>query len=194
MGEIVSVLKEKGLYENTIIIYSGDRNYKWEKSLIPPESRSERYTQKSTLVLISGKKNTGKKQLARTLEKRLFEDGRIVYFLGIGNILYGVDADIKGEKEKDRRDEHIRRLAEVAHIMMEAGIILIVTAVELKQADLDTIKTIVNPDKIMTVWLGDDESSDLNSDMYIEQHEHPDEAVEIIKEQLQHRNVLFRPW
>ena len=71
------------------------RNYKWEKSQIPRDIRAEHYNQKSTLVLVTGNKNVGKKAVARALEKRLFEDGRIVYFLGIGNILYGVDADIK---------------------------------------------------------------------------------------------------
>jgi bifunctional enzyme CysN/CysC len=70
------------------------RNYKWEKSHIPIDIRAEQYGHKSAMVIITGKKDTGKKSIARALEKNLFFDGRIVYFLGIGNILYGVDADI----------------------------------------------------------------------------------------------------
>ena len=53
----------------------------------------------------------------------------MVYFLGIGNVLYGVDADI--ERKPENRQEHIRRLGEVANLMLDAGIILIVTAAEL---------------------------------------------------------------
>ncbi len=173
------------------------RNYKWEKSLIPAEKRAERYTQKSCLVLVSGKKNQGKKGLARELEKTLFNDGRVVFFLGIGNVLYGIDADIKGEKGKDERSEHIRRLAEVAHIMMEAGVILVVTAVELTQSDLEIIKTVVNPDRIMTVWVGDDSASDINCDLYVDQadsEERQEESVAIIKEYLQKSGVIFNPW
>jgi bifunctional enzyme CysN/CysC len=170
------------------------RDYKWEKSLIPSERRAQRYTQKSSLVLISGKRDSGKKALARLLEKELFDDGRIVYFLGIGNILYGVDADIKGEKDRDRRSEHIRRLAEVAHIMMEAGVILIVTAVELARADLDIITTIVDPERITTVWMGDDGSSDMKADLYFDSDTQSEEPVELIKEELQRRGFIFKPW
>ena len=173
------------------------RDYKWEKSLIPAEKRAERYTQKSSLILISGRKNKGKKSIARSLEKKLFDDGRVVYFLGIGNILYGIDADIKGEKGKDERSEHIRRLAEVAHIMMEAGVILVVTAVELMQSDLEIINTIVHPDRIVTVWVGDDSASDMNCDIYLDSmdtDERLDESADIIKEYLQKTGVVFSPW
>ena len=72
------------------------RNFKWEKSFINPSDRAGRYNQKPHLILITGGKDTGKKVIARRLEEQLFNDGKYVYFLGIGNVLYGVDADIKG--------------------------------------------------------------------------------------------------
>ena len=171
------------------------RNYKWEKSGISIERRADRYNQKSALILITGKKDTGKKTIARALEKRLFEDGKIVYFLGIGNVLYGVDADIKGRDTIENEGiEHIRRLAEIAHIMMEAGIILIVTAIELRMSDLEIIKTTVNPDKIETIWIGEEGTTDLMCDLYIENTEDVDKAVGIIKENLQVKKIIFRPW
>ena len=40
---------------------------------------------------------------------------------------------------KNNRQEHLRRLAEVAHILLDAGMILIVTAIELTEEDLDLI-------------------------------------------------------
>jgi bifunctional enzyme CysN/CysC len=170
------------------------RNYKWEKSGIPAERRADRYNQKSVLVLITGKKDTGKKTIARALEKKLFDDGKIVYFLGIGNVLYGVDADIKGRSVLENENvEHIRRLAEIAHIMMEAGVILIVTAIELSQNDLEIIKTIVNPDKIETIWIGEKSATDLAFDLSIEHFENTDEVVGIIKENLQDKRIIFRP-
>jgi bifunctional enzyme CysN/CysC len=172
------------------------RNVKWEKSGIPTEQRADRYNQKSALILITGKKDAGKKTIARALEKRLFDDGKIAYFLGIGNVLYGVDADIKGSpalEQTAENIEHIRRLAEIAHIMMEAGIILIVTAIELRQADVEIIKTIVNPDKIETIWIGDENSSDLLCDMYIESNDSIESMVNVIKENLQDKRIIFRP-
>ena len=72
-----------------------------------------------------------RKTIARKLERKLFEAGRSAYFLGMGNLLYGVAAEIKTPGIVPERGEHIRRLGEVANIMLDAGLILIVTAAEL---------------------------------------------------------------
>lgn len=170
------------------------RNYKWEKSSIPVDHRADRLGQNSAMVIITGKKDSGKKTIARALEKRLFDDGKFVYFLGIGNVLYGVDADIKGRATLETENiEHIRRLAEIAHIMMDAGIILIVTAIELHQGDIDIIKTIVDPDKIGTIWLGEKGSTDLVCDLYIENTMDTEKTVGIIKDLLQEKSIIFNP-
>ena len=169
------------------------RNYKWEQSLISREDRAEKYNQKSTLILITGEEDVGKKPTAKALEKRLFNDGKIVYFLGIGNLLYGVDADIKNG-DNGHKEEHLRRLAEVSHLMLDAGAILVVTAVELSQSDLELIKTTVNPQQIETVWLGDRVTTDLEFDLHIPEFTSEDEVSAQIKGLLQDRGIIFRPW
>ncbi len=169
------------------------RNYKWERSGIPIEDRFERYGQRSRLILITGHKDCGKKTIARSLERTLFNEGRMVYFLGIGNILYGLDADIKGMNSEDRREEHIRRLAEVSHIMLESGSILIVTAIDLTEDDLDIIKATVNPDMIDVFWVGKDGPDDLKYQLHLECDDDSSNTVEIIKEHLHDNGVIFRP-
>ena len=169
------------------------RNYKWEQSLISREERAEKYNQKSTLILITGEEDVGKKPTAKALEKRLFNDGKVVYFLGIGNLLYGVDADIKNG-DNNNQEEHLRRLAEVSHLMLDAGAILIVTAVELTQANLELIKTTVNPQQIETVWLGDRVTTDLEFDLHIPEFTSEDQVSAQIKGLLQDRGIIFRPW
>jgi bifunctional enzyme CysN/CysC len=141
------------------------RNYKWESSLIPVERRAERYGQRPALVLLTGDVDTDRKTLARELESRLFEAGRSVYFLGIANVLYGVDADL--ERTREQRREHLRRMAEVANLMLDAGVILLVTAAELTQEDLDLIRITVEPEQILTVWLGSRISTDLGFDLQL---------------------------
>jgi len=225
------------------------RNYKWEKSFISPERRSSRYNQIPYMVLITGGKDTGKKRIAKSLEEALFNDGKYVYFLGIGNLLYGVDADIKGQENKFEesddtgsadsrsggvsalrgdgkgyaesrggkryedasagmkaeraaknasagatRKEHIRRLAEVAHLMMDSGLILIVTAVELNQEELEVIKTVVDPDRIETLWVGERISTDINYDYHFTNGDAAEEAVQIIRERFQEKGVIFKSW
>jgi bifunctional enzyme CysN/CysC len=168
------------------------RNYKWEPSIIQPERRAEKYSQKASLLLITGARESDRKSLGKEVEARLFEDGRVVYFLGIGNVLYGVDADI--ERKSENRSEHLRRLGEVANLMLDAGAILIVTAADLSQEDLEVIKTSVDPDRIETVWVGDTVTTDIACDLILADEEAEEEGVERIKRLLQDKGVLFRPW
>ena len=165
------------------------RNYKWEKSEISEERREEKYMQKSALILITGEKNVGKKALAKELERRLFDDGRIVYFLGIGNVLYGVDADIKNISE-DKKEEHLRRLAEVAHLMMDAGIILIVTAVNLSNEDLKIIKTIVNTEKIETILVGNNKECDLDYSLNISDINPLEDNLNMVEKLLKNKGII----
>jgi bifunctional enzyme CysN/CysC len=167
------------------------RNYKWEPSNIQPEHRAEKYNQKAALILVTGEHEHDRKGVAKALESKLFADGKVVYFLGIGNVLYGVDADI--ERKSENRLEHMRRLAEVANLMLDAGIILIVAAAELTQDDLEVIKTAVQPDWIETVWAGDTITTDLACDLQLPGGAVP-EAVDRLKAHLQDKGVIFRPW
>ena len=164
------------------------RNYKWESSFIPPEQRAERYLQKAGLLLVTGERDVDRKSVAKALEARLFAEGRVVYFLGIANVLYGVDADLGRDRED--QTEHIRRLAEVANLMLDAGIILIVTAAELTQGDLDLITTSVDPERIETVWVGDRLTTDLAFDLQLPSGLDPAEGVEQLRRLLRNAGVL----
>lgn len=168
------------------------RNYMWEPSSISAEQRAERFGQLSRLVLITGEKDADRKALARELETKLFADGRMVYFLGIGNLLYGVDADLG--RAGDDRQEHMRRLAEIANLMLDSGAILIVTAAELTTADLETIKAGVDPERVTTVWLGDRHAVGLPSDLTVSERLNSAEGAEQIKSLLGDQGVVFRPW
>ncbi len=168
------------------------RNFKWEPSAIQPERRSEKYSQKSSLLLITGSREAERKTLAKDLETRLFEDGRVVYFLGMANVVYGVDADI--ERKTDNRTEHLRRLGEVANMFLDAGALLIVTAHELTQDDLEVIKTTVDPDRIELIWVGDHVSTDVTYEMILGDAEAAEDGVDRIKRLLQDKGILYRPW
>ncbi len=170
------------------------RNYKWEKSHISFQDRAARYNQKPTLIIITGDIDSGKKHFAKTLEKRLFSDGRFAYYMGIGNLLYGVDADIKTLDSKIvKRQEHIRRFAEVCHILIESGQIVIVTAILLTQQDLEIFNTIVNRDYIEVLWVGDDLKTDIDCELHLfggDVGDYCESAIQLLKE----HGVIFSPW
>jgi bifunctional enzyme CysN/CysC len=75
-----------------------------------------------------------------------------------------VDADIRGSHEDHAED--IRRLAEVSNILLDSGLILIVTASELMQHDLDIILTAMDREQVGTVWIGDEVTPPLSSDLH----------------------------
>lgn len=169
------------------------RNLKWTAGTIGREQRWERYNQKAALLLITGKRNVGKKTLAKAIEQRLFNDGKVVYFMGIANVLYGVDADIKKPgDDQTHRPEHLRRLAEVANLLLDAGIILVVTAIGLTQKELEIVQNVVDSDLIEPIWLGDN-PTDIDFSMKVPSLENFNDTLDRVKSLLQNKGIIFKP-
>jgi len=148
------------------------RNERWEFIQISDEMRIERYKQKSCMVLISGSpENLARKELAKELTEKLFNEGKFVYFIGMANLLYGVDADIR-DKGDEVRPEHMRRLAEIGNLMMHAGLILVVSAREISNSDIRLLKTSLadRGDRLITAWVGGELTTDLDPDIYLKKY------------------------
>ena len=169
------------------------RNYNWEKSLISQEQRAERYNQRSALVLISGREEVKKQAFAKQLEKTLFNRGKIVYFIGLSNIRFGLDADVNSNEEASKK-EHIRRLAEVAFILLDAGVILIATTNDLNLEELKTIEESVPADRMEKIWVGDDSATDIDYDLHILNTEEAGSSVEHSIDILKDKGIIFKPW
>jgi bifunctional enzyme CysN/CysC len=169
------------------------RESKWIRSDITAEDRADRYNQKPVLIMITGEQGVGRKRIARMLEQRLFRDGKFVYYLGLGSVLYGVDADLQRHEPGENRQEHIRRLAEIVHIFLDAGLILIVTAVELTQEDLKIMQTVIDANKIETIWVGDKVTTDISFDTKVLDSELAENSVIQIKRLLQDHGFIFSP-
>lgn len=168
------------------------RNQKWIRSNVTMEQRFEKYNQKSALVIITGPKGAGRKRLASLVERQLFEDGKLCYYLGIGSVLYGVNADLKRRDAINNWREHVRRFGELAHLFLDAGQILIMTAVELTKSDLAILQTVIAEDNIKTIWLGKHISTDLPVDLIFDRDESDEEMAVMIKRLLQDAGVIFR--
>ena len=170
------------------------RDSKWIKSNVNMMQRAEHYNQRPTLIIVTGQKDSGRKRFASLLEKQLFENGKFTYYLGIGSFLYGVSADIKHQAHGGNWAEHIRRMAETAHLFLDSGMILIMTAVELTQEDLKIFNTIINPNQIETVWMGDKITTDITYDIQLlGDEENVERSVVQLKRMLQDHGVIFTP-
>ncbi len=169
------------------------RENRWEKSLVGAEHRAERYNQKATLLLVTGPARSPRKEIAKALERRLFEEGKLVYFLAFGSVRYGVDADITRSDAPRSEPELMRRLGEVAHILVDAGLILVVSAQALSTEDLEVFKTTVDPERILVAWAGEPGPEGLPVDLDLGAAPEA-EAVDRLKTLLQERGAIFRPW
>ena len=159
------------------------REGKWEHGYVTIEERSERYGQNPALIILTGAKDTNKKLFAKALERSLFDQGRYAYYLGIGSVIYGLNADINPPGEKENRSgENIRRLAETANVLLDTGLVLIVTATDLTKYDVETIKLVTKAENILVFWLGEECTTDIKCDMVLANDEN---AIEIIRKKVE---------
>jgi bifunctional enzyme CysN/CysC len=91
----------------------------WVLGNIGEAERRTRYLQQPKLVLVTGIEEAELNDMGARLERRLFEDGRFVYFLGMANLVGGLGADARFGQLG--RDEHLRRLGELARLFADAG-------------------------------------------------------------------------
>lgn len=176
--------EEKELREGRML-----RNFKWEVSEVTVEERTEHYAQKPNLLILTGSESTGKKKLAKLLERDLLNRGRFVYYMGIGSYLYGVGADTKKARVPDHT-EQIRRFAEVANLMLDAGMILIVTATDLTQSDHRIFKAVLERE-FEIVWVGEEITTDLSPDLQLADKEY-EINIARIKNMLKDSGTIFR--
>ncbi len=164
------------------------REMKWDFSIIDPKDRSVSYGNKPKLVLLTGKVGVDKKTIAKQLEVDLFALGKKAYFLGIGNLLRGLAADL--DKHKITRKEHVRRLAEVSHLMLDAGLIVIATASNLNDEELSLMQEVTSRDDILVINVGRNEFREGIVDLNLTAKETTAKNIKKIMTLLENKKVL----
>lgn len=102
-----------------------DRNLTWHPNQVTAGDRGRVLGQRGLVVWFTGLSGSGKSTIAVELEKMLVDVGRAAYLLDGDNIRHGINSDL-GFTERDR-NENIRRIAEVAALFCDAGIIALVS-------------------------------------------------------------------
>jgi bifunctional enzyme CysN/CysC len=112
-----------------------EANVVWHSGAV---NREQRATQGAT-VWMTGLSGSGKSSIAVELERRLVASGRPAYVLDGDNLRHGLNLNL-GFSPEDRA-ENVRRVAEVAKLMADAGLVAVVSLVSPYRADRDAART-----------------------------------------------------
>ena len=114
------------------------------------KARAAALGQKPRCVWLTGLSGAGKSTIANLLEKRLHAEGRHTYVLDGDNVRNGLNRDL-GFSARER-DENIRRVAEVAKLMVDAGLIVIVAFISPFRRERALARALFEPGEFIEVF------------------------------------------
>ena len=166
-----------------------EREQKWDFSVVEPEERVKRYGHRPAFVLLTGKVGVDKKAIAKELEKRMFGlHGAATYLLEIGNLLRGLNVDV--EQDRLERHEHVRRMGEVAHLFMDAGLIVVATGSNLNDAELSGLHEVTSREGMVIVNIGPNNFKSAVVDLNLDPDAGTEKNVRSILQLLKDRKIL----
>jgi len=115
------------------------------------DERKKLMMQNSFLIWFTGLSGSGKSTIANALERKLFEEGYKTYALDGDNIRQGINKDLSFSA--DDRTENIRRIAEVAHLLVDAGVIVLAAFVSPYKKDRESIVNVVGNDNFVEIFV-----------------------------------------
>ncbi|MCP3857733.1 MAG: adenylyl-sulfate kinase [Actinomycetia bacterium] len=102
-------------------------NVQWQVGTLTADQRAAHLGHRGATVWFTGLSGSGKSTVALEVERQLLAAGRPAYLLDGDNVRHGLNGDL-GFSDTDR-DENVRRLGEVARLMADAGVVVLVPAI-----------------------------------------------------------------
>ena len=128
-----------------------DENIVWHGSQVLPNERTSLLGQEPLTLWLTGLSTSGKSTLAYALERALIDSGRACYVLDGDNVRHGLNRNL-GFSSEDR-SENIRRIAEMAKLMNDAGLIVITAFISPMIADRAIAQDIIGTSQFKEVYV-----------------------------------------
>ncbi|MFJ3157604.1 adenylyl-sulfate kinase [Pseudomonas protegens] len=123
----------------------------WHSSQVNAEDRKQLLGHTPVTFWMTGLSASGKSTLAYALERRLIDNGHLCYVLDGDNVRHGLNSDL-GFSSEDRT-ENIRRVAEVAKLMNEAGIIVIAAFISPYKKDREQALKVIGSEHFREIYV-----------------------------------------
>src|SRR5215468_5650102 len=114
-------------------------------------ARAAMNDQRPVVLWFTGLSGAGKSTIANLVEKKLFSLGRRTYLLDGDNVRHGLNKDL-GFTEQDRV-ENIRRVAEVAKLMVDAGLVVLVSFISPFRAERRAARALMGEGEFYEVFV-----------------------------------------
>jgi bifunctional enzyme CysN/CysC len=126
-------------------------NIHWQSLEVSRSARAAQKNQKAAVIWLTGLSGSGKSTIAAALEKRLFSLGQHTYVLDGDNVRHGLNRDL-GFMDADRV-ENIRRVAEVSRLMVDAGLLVIVSFISPFRSERDAARSLMGEGEFIEVFV-----------------------------------------
>jgi len=126
-------------------------NTQWQNFKLTETDRAKIKDQTPLCLWMTGLSGSGKSTLANALEVKLNALGRHTYILDGDNLRHGLNADLDFTMEA--RNENVRRAAEVARLMVDAGLIVIVGLISPLRAEREHARSLFSPNQFKEIYL-----------------------------------------
>jgi bifunctional enzyme CysN/CysC len=123
----------------------------WQALTVDRAARAAAKGQKPCVVWFTGLSGAGKSTIANLVEAWLSLHGQHTYLLDGDNLRHGLNRDL-GFSDEDRV-ENVRRVAEVARLMADAGLIVLVSLISPFRAERELARAIVEHDQFIEVYV-----------------------------------------
>ncbi len=118
---------------------------------VSQSDREKLHKHKAFLIWFTGLSGSGKSTIANALENELHTRNISTYSLDGDNIRQGINKDLGFSSE--HRTENIRRIAEIANLFVDSGIVTLASFVSPYQKDREEVKNIVGSDKTLEIYV-----------------------------------------
>ena len=123
----------------------------WQDYAISHSDRTALLNQEPLVVWFTGLSGAGKTTLANGLAKRLYDYGLLAYVLDGDNLRHGLNRDL--DFSVAARHENVRRMAEVASLMYDAGLITLAACISPFKAERDFARSLIPGDRFVEVFV-----------------------------------------